>query len=82
MSRNKISMESMKSIAKMNLKGSQFEYLSNVLKVCESTARKADKIGSLLNRIDKLEAANRLKDAQISILKSSKSIKLRKGNRN
>lgn len=66
----------------MGLKGSQFKELSKLMKVCESTARKASNIGILLNKIDSLEASNRLKDVQISILKSSNSSSLRKANRN
>lgn len=74
MAKEKICDSKKKTIAKMKLKGRQFKQLAKILDVCESTTRKADKIGSLLNRIDELEYDNRFKDLQISMLQSQKLI--------
>lgn len=80
MAREKISAYKKKDIAKMGLRGKQFHYLSNLLDVSETTVRKADKIGRLLNtidalndRIDSLEYANRSKDVQIMMLRAQRS---------
>ena len=70
MAKEKISDSKKKKIAKMKLKGKQFKQLAEVLDVSESTTRKADKIGSLLNRIDDLEYDNRSKDVQIMMLQT------------
>jgi len=72
LAREKISDENKRQIAKMNLHGSQFKSLSKILGVSETTTRKADKIGSLLNKIDGLEYDNRFKDVQIMMLKSQR----------
>lgn len=82
MAKEKINTIDKKHIANMGLKGSQFKELSKVLKVCESTVRKANGQGLLLNKIDDLETSNRMKDVQISILKSSKSGSIRKSSKN
>lgn len=74
MAKEKISDSKKKTIAKMKLKGQQFKQLAKILNVCESTTRKADKVGSLLNRIDELEYDNRFKDLQIAMLQSQKLI--------
>lgn len=74
MAKEKISDSKKKEIAKMGLKGKQFKQLAGVLDVSESTTRKADKIGSLLNRIDDLEYENRSKDVQIMLLKTQKFV--------
>lgn len=72
MAKEKISDHNKKVIAKMNLHGSQFGLLGEVLGVSETTTRKADKIGGLLNRIDDLEYENRSKDIQIALLKAQR----------
>lgn len=72
MAKEKISDSKKKKIAKMGLKGKQFTQLAEVLDVSESTTRKADKIGSLLNRIDDLEYDNRSKDVQIMMLQAQR----------
>ena len=73
MAKEKISNENKKQIAKMNLRGSQFKRLGNILGVSETTTRKADTIGNLLNRIDDLEYENRSKDVQIALLKAQRN---------
>lgn len=72
MAKEKISNNKKREIAKMHLRGKQFKQLANVLDVSETTARKADKIGGLLNKIDALEYDNRSKDVQIMLLKSQR----------
>ena len=74
MAKEKISDVNKKAIAKMNLHGKQFKHLAKVLDISETTVRKADKIGSLLNTIEDLEYQNRLKDVQITILQSQKMV--------
>jgi len=74
MAKEKISNFKKRKIAKMKLKGKQFKHLAEVLEVSESTTRKADKIGSLLNRIDDLEYQNRFKDIQIAMLQAQRKI--------
>lgn len=73
MAKEKITDANKKCIAKMNLRGNQFKQLSKLLGVSETTTRKADKIGNLLNKIDDLELENRSKDVQIMLLKSQKN---------
>lgn len=70
MAKEKISDSKKKKIARMGLKGKQFKQLAEVLDVSESTTRKADKIGSLLNQIEDLEYDNRSKEVQIMMLKT------------
>lgn len=72
MAKEKIPDYNKKAIAKMNLHGSQFELLGKILGVSETTARKASKIGGLLNIIEDLEYDNRSKDVQIALLKSQR----------
>lgn len=72
MAKEKISDANKKAIAKMGLRGKQFKNLAKVLNVSESTARKADKIGGLLNTIEDLEYDNRSKNVQIALLKSQR----------
>ena len=74
MAKEKISDYNKKKIAKMGLKGDQFKQLAGILNVSETTTRKADKIGSLLNRIDDLEYDNRSKDMQIMLLQAPSKI--------
>lgn len=74
MPKEKISDNKKREIAKMNLHGKQFKRLANVLDVSETTARKADKIGGYLNKIDALEYENRTKDVQIALLSSQKMV--------
>jgi hypothetical protein len=80
MAREKISTDQKKSIARMDLHGEQFSLLSDILDVSETTVRKADKMGRLLNTIDvlnhqiaSLEYANRSKNIQIMMLRAQKS---------
>lgn len=80
MAREKISTDQKKSIARMDLHGEQFSLLSDILDVSETTVRKADKMGRLLNtidalnhQIDSLEYANRSKNIQIMMLRAQKS---------
>jgi len=80
MAREKISTDQKKSIARMDLHGKQFSLLSDILDVSETTVRKADKMGRLLNTIDvlnhqiaSLEYANRSKNIQIMMLRAQKS---------
>lgn len=80
MAREKISTDQKKSIARMDLHGEQFSLLSDILDVSETTVRKADKIGRLLNTINvlnhqiaSLEYANRSKNIQIMMLRAQKS---------
>ena len=74
MAKEKISDVNKKAIANMNLRGKQFKHLAKVLDISETTVRKADKIGSLLNTIEDLEYQSRLKDVQITILQSQKMV--------
>ncbi len=80
MAREKISTDQKKSIARMDLHGEQFSLLSDILDVSETTVRKADKMGRLLNTINvlnhqiaSLEYANRSKNIQIMMLRAQKS---------
>ena len=80
MAKKKISTDQKKSIARMDLHGEQFSLLSDILDVSETTVRKADKMGRLLNTIDvlnhqiaSLEYANRSKNIQIMMLRAQKS---------
>lgn len=68
----------------MGLKGKQFKQIGELLtpSVSETTARKADREGKLLNRIDKLEYENRSKDIQISLLKAKNYAALKKSSHN
>lgn len=72
MAKEKISDANKKVIAQMKLGGKQFKHLATILHVSETTARKADKIGNLLNIIEDLEQQNRMKDVQIALLQSRK----------
>lgn len=82
MAKEKISDVNKKAIANMNLHGKQFKLLAKVLNVSETTARKADKMGSLLNIIEDLEYQNRMKDVQIAILQSQKIQPFKKSKHN
>lgn len=67
MAKEKIPDIKKQSIAKLGLKGKQFNYLASTLDVSVTTARKADKIGGLLNVIDEVKESNRYKDVIISL---------------
>lgn len=79
MAKEKISTHNKKVIANMGLHGKQFSNLAKLLGVSETTTRKADKIGSLLNIIDglndkinSLEYDNRSKDVKIMMLQAQR----------
>lgn len=79
MAKEKVSTHNKKAIAQMGLHGKQFQYLARILGVSETTTRKADKIGNLLNIIDNLndkveslEYDNRSKDVQIMMLQAQR----------
>lgn len=79
MAKEKISTHNKKVIANMGLHGKQFLNLAELLGVSETTTRKADKIGNLLNiidglndKIDSLEYDNRSKDVQIKMLQAQR----------
>ena len=67
MSNEKISDTKKQYIAKLNLKGNDFKNLAPVVGVCETTLRKAHRIGGYLNKINELEKSNRQKDIQIQL---------------
>lgn len=71
MAKEKINDYTKRQIANGNFKGKQFDVVASLTGVCTSTARKADKIGKLLNENDYLKSVIRQKEVQNALLKNN-----------